>query len=666
MSGYVDFDSGGGGLVAAGLSIPGATGTPVAVGGPAHPQITVSFAAPTTGGIPTDYTVTSTPAGMTDSNSGSSSLSHLMTGGTDGVVYTFVAVAHNAQGFGPNSSPSNGINPALPGAPTALVATPGNGQLSVAFTAPAYAGASAITGYTLTASPGSATVSGASSPLVLTGLTNGTPYTVTAVATNGSGSGPASAQSVAATPSTIPGVPTIGTATAGNAQVSVSFTPGSTGGLTVVYTVKIYDAVSHAYTGISNSGLSSPIVVGGLTNGYADAYYATVLATNTDGSSAESAASLSFTPSGAAGTPSAPISPIAFADGSGPNYTLTGGWAWVTFGAPSSDGGSQLTGYRATVVSGPSGTVGTTADSPGIYTAFNGVSCRCDFTQLPAGTYTFAIQGKNANGLGAASVATAAVVVGSLISPYYMTNGNGLVGTNVWTNYNPGGSNYNDTTGPIYPGQTSSVSLPTGSYTLTAWNDPVTHLYNASGALNLANFNYVILKIYASAKAADTVTMTVKFHAYVHGLCTGGTSGHTVEDVNQKGSGPGWNGSMAISPAGLNNLTTATIGYTIASNTTSTVTNTSGATFSPGDMYYWSHSDYGNNTPFPGVNIDSYITSNGGVWQNSAWNTIAIPISAFKIAANLPIGVQPNSMQEIFINNSTGVTIYVTDYGFST
>ena len=88
----------------------------------------------------------------------------------------------------------------VPGAPTSPVATAGNTQASVAFTAPASAGGSAITGYTVTSSPGSFTATGASSPLVVTGLTNGTSYTFTVVATNASGNSVASVVSSAVTP----------------------------------------------------------------------------------------------------------------------------------------------------------------------------------------------------------------------------------------------------------------------------------------------------------------------------------------------------------------------------------------------------------------------------------------------------------------------------------
>lgn len=176
------------------------------------------------------------------------------------------------------------------GPPTALVATRGNAQATVSFTAPTFNGGATITGYTVTSSPGGFNATGASSPLTVTGLSNGTAYTFTAVATNSVGNSAASAASNSVTPATVPGAPTIGTATAGAGQVSVAFTaPGSNGGSAITS----YTATATPGSIVSSSSIS-PIVVSGLANG--TAYTFTVHATNAVGNSVESGNSNSVTP----------------------------------------------------------------------------------------------------------------------------------------------------------------------------------------------------------------------------------------------------------------------------------------------------------------------------------------------------------------------------------
>ena len=87
-----------------------------------------------------------------------------------------------------------------PGVPTGVTATAGNAEASVSFTAPAFTGGSAITGYTVTSSPGGLIGTGLSSPIIVKGLTNYKAYTFTVTAKNVAGTGAASAVSNVATP----------------------------------------------------------------------------------------------------------------------------------------------------------------------------------------------------------------------------------------------------------------------------------------------------------------------------------------------------------------------------------------------------------------------------------------------------------------------------------
>ena len=88
----------------------------------------------------------------------------------------------------------------VPGAPTDVTATAGDGKATVSFKAPADNGGSAITSYTVTSNPDSITATGASTTITVAGLTNGTAYTFTVKATNSIGSGSASTASNSVTP----------------------------------------------------------------------------------------------------------------------------------------------------------------------------------------------------------------------------------------------------------------------------------------------------------------------------------------------------------------------------------------------------------------------------------------------------------------------------------
>jgi phage gp46-like protein len=82
----------------------------------------------------------------------------------------------------------------VPGAPTSVAATAGNGSAVVSWAAPASDGGDAITAYRVTRYPGSVqTVLGVEFSAVVSGLTNGELYAFTVAAENGIGWGPESA-----------------------------------------------------------------------------------------------------------------------------------------------------------------------------------------------------------------------------------------------------------------------------------------------------------------------------------------------------------------------------------------------------------------------------------------------------------------------------------------
>ena len=322
--------------------------------------------------------MTSLPAGGVDSNAGTTSLSHLITGLANGTAYTFSVQATNVVGTGTASAPSAAVTPMLgaPTTPLSVTAVAGNKQATVSFAAPANNGGSAILGYTVTASPGGKTAVGVVNTLTVTGLTNGTAYTFTVTARNALGTSPASAPSAAVTPGTVPNPPTAVKAVAGDTQATVSFKPPTNTGLNPI----LYYAVTSTPGNISAIGTASPIVVTGLTNG--TRYTFKVTAVNAIGISRASTASAGVTPAMLPGAPTIGAATRASATS-----------ARVTFTAPASNGGSKITRYTVTATPGGRTSSGTTSPRT--------------VSGLTTGTtYTFTVFATNAVGNGPASAAS--------------------------------------------------------------------------------------------------------------------------------------------------------------------------------------------------------------------------------------------------------------------
>ncbi len=457
-------------------AVPGAPTIGAATGGDA--QASVAFTAPASdgGSAITSYTVTATdsttPANGGQTISGSAS-PLVVTGLTNGDSYTFTVTATNGAGTGLASSASNAVVPAtVPGAPTIGTATAGDREASVAFTAPASDGGSAITSYKVTATDsttpanGGQTISGSASPLVVTGLTNGDSYTFTVTATNGAGTGLASSASNAVVPATVPGAPTIGKATAGNTEASVAFTaPASDGGSAITsYKATATDSTAPAHGGQTVTGSSSPLVVTGLTNG--DRYTFTVTATNTVGTGLASSASNAVVPDLVPGTPTDVIA------------TRGNARASVGFTPPASNGGSAITSYKVTATD-------STTPAHGGQTV-TGSSSPLVVTGLTNGDrYTFTVTATNAAGPGLASSPSNAVVPAGVPGPptnVTATRGNGQASVTFTPPASDGGSAITSYTATATGGRTATGSgsplVVTGltnghsyAFTVTATNE---------------------------------------------------------------------------------------------------------------------------------------------------------------------------------------------------
>ena len=331
---------------AASVTVPGAPGSIAAARG--NTQVTVSWSAPISdGGSPiTGYTVyrrigTTGSFSFLATTSGSVT-TYTDTNLTNGTAYWYQVSATNIVGEGPQSTPATATPAAVPGSPTGLAATGSPGQVALSWTAPTDSGGSPITGYKIfrTTTAGSygptpiATVTGTS--YTNTGLTNGTTYYYIVKATNSIGDSPASNEA-SATPNVVvskPSAPTSVTATPGNGQVVVNWAaPASNGGGAISsYTVYRSLSSSSGYAVVgTTTGSATSFTNTGLTNG--TTYFYEVSASNSAGEGPLS----SFASATPATTPGAPT---------GLTATASAGQVALSWTAPSTNGGSAVTGYQ--------------------------------------------------------------------------------------------------------------------------------------------------------------------------------------------------------------------------------------------------------------------------------------------------------------------------------
>ena len=287
-----------------------------------------------------------------------------------------------------------------------------------------------------------------------------------------------------------PGIPTIGTATPGNTNASITFSaPASNGGSAITQ----YRAISTPGSFV-NTGLTSPIVVSGLTNGVA--YTFTVRATNIAGNSAESSASNSATPYVAATT-----------------FTFTGPSSGNVRSASTNFTVTPNAIYFGTITITPTG-AGSSGLSPIVLT-FSSASAQT-FTITPTASGSITLTPTNNNGLSNPSnlTYTANAVVPLAPSIGLATPSIGSANVTVSAPSNDGGSaitSYTITSSPgaktgslVAPGTATILGLTNGvSYTFTA---TATNAIGTSSASSASN------SVVPTASPADFTNSGPKFN----------------------------------------------------------------------------------------------------------------------------------------------------------
>lgn len=318
----------------------GVTGTP------RDAAVKLSWSAPANNGGKsiTDYIVQLSTNGNTWTNvvdAVSNSAGITVMGLTNGVAYLFRVAAVNEIGTGKYSDASAQIVPlGVPGPPTLVKGDATNAQVSLTWSAPLATGGTPITDYVVqfrqsgkvwkTFADGASNATTAT----VTGLTNGKKYFFRVAAVNEIGTGQYSEQSAELIPLTVPDAPTGVTGTAGDEEVKLKWsTPAGNGGAPLLTYFIERSTNGTNWVPFGNiPAINNAIVVTGLTNG--TPYVFRVTAYNILGAGPPSEPSLSITPRT---TPDAPIAVTA---------TAGAGQVELTWAAPISNGGAQITDYR--------------------------------------------------------------------------------------------------------------------------------------------------------------------------------------------------------------------------------------------------------------------------------------------------------------------------------
>jgi hypothetical protein len=372
--------------VASGIATTAPTAPVITAVSPAPHSLSVTFSAPANGGSAITSYEFSVDGGTTWTGTGTFGTSFVVAGLNNGQSYPVQLRALNGVGTGAASAAVNGTPVALPGQPVISAVVRSNQTLTTSVTL-ADNGGSPITAWQYSTDAGAtwATAPGTVSPLSLTALSsntsvrlaNGTGYAVQLRAVTAVGTGPASATTIVA-PASAPTAPSIAL-TAGNGSLSVAFTLGTDGGSPVT---GLEYSLDGGASWVSTGTLSSPFTIGGLSNG--TAYGVMLRADNAIGNGAASVPA-STTPRT---VPGAPLSVAAVSNSASAN---------VSWSAPSSTGGSPVTGYTATAYA-------TSTSTAAVSSCTTVGATLCTIPSLSNGTaYYVEVTASNAAGTGMAS-----------------------------------------------------------------------------------------------------------------------------------------------------------------------------------------------------------------------------------------------------------------------
>lgn len=621
-------------------------------------QLTVAFTAPASNLPITNYQY-SLNGGSTWVSAGTNVSPLTISGLLNGTVYAVRIRAVSLAGDGQSSTDTNATPSALPGAPTITNVSPGGDGTSLVVTFVAgFNGGTSISDYEYALSPGENTTnfgayvsSGTTSPFTVSGLQSGSAYTVQLRAKNSAGYGPGSAFRTGVTLAR-PNAPVISTLAPSDQQLTVTYTAytdATNGGSPIS---KIEYSTDNGSTWTNAGTLANPFVISGLTNG--TSYSVKLRATNAIGVSSASAS--------VTGVPAAaPTAPRAVTVSAGQESVS------VSWSAPSSNNGSEITGYSArayTASTGgsPAATCSSTTTSCVISGLTNGTLYFIDVVAINAAGTSVAsaprISSRPAALPGAPTIGT--VTAGNTYLSVAFTPGSAdanapitgyqysLDGGTSWLNTNAtaspilitgltNGTTYsvkirarsdvgNGAASGSASGKPFSVpdAVAAGSITYVANNGSVdvTWLAPNNNGATITSYEVTAFTASLGGGIAQTCSTTGALTCQLQSLSNGTTYYVSIQAVNSAGYSPRSNPRVAVRPGTASTVTLASSSSAIdvGGSVTLTATVTTGAT---GTVNFIA----GNNSI---TSCSAVVVSSG----TATCTTTALPVGSVLVKAN--------------------------------
>jgi fibronectin type 3 domain-containing protein len=465
-----------------------------------------------------------------------------------------------------------------PTAPQSLAATAGSGSVTLSWSAPVSDGGAAITGYAVyrgTATGGESAIPVATNVSTRSftdaSLINGTTYYYRVAAVNAAGTSPPSGEAFA-TPqlvqATVPAAPTGLVAVGGSNSVGLSWiAPTVTGGSPITgYNVFRGTTVGgESATALATNVTLTSFTDTALTNG--STYYYKVAAVKAVGTS-PSSTEASATPQATA--PSAPLTLVA----SGGNASVALSWA-----APTTDGGSGLTGYNVYRGTSAGGEAAIALATGMTLTSFT------DTTAANGSTYYYKVVAVNTVGISpqsneASATPQQAATVASAPTALTASSGNATAGLSWTAPTSTGGSpilSYNVYRGTTAGGE-SGTALATG-VKLTSFTD--------TGLTNGSTYYYKVVAVNAVGISAQSgeASATPQATAPSAPLTLTASSGNATAGLSW--SVPASNGGSTLLSYNIYRGTTAGGESATALATNVTLTSFTDTALTNGATYYY-------------------------------------------------------------------------------